>query len=242
MQTRFEKFSKFNDKYKQLRDKEETAAVGSKWTSQEEQEVLDSIQKGTDIDDIAKAQKRTPGGIRSRLMLMAVRMIETDGKSIEDVCATLRLQPEAVLQHQRRRAAEKTNKNTNNNNQQLPRFIGAYVYLLRIEDDKDGSVVKVGHSVAFHNRTNQYPKSSVLLSLVRVRDGTAAENAILRVFKIKHKHRKDIGEQYFEAASSSSMDDIVKDFIDITAPFVSFSVSEASNPPDVEEEDAVEEI
>lgn len=76
---------------KQLKEQPETAAVGNRWTPEEETRLIDSLGQGKNIDEIAKDHKRTTGGIKSHMKEIAVRMIENDGKSVEEVCMTLRL-------------------------------------------------------------------------------------------------------------------------------------------------------
>jgi len=94
---------------KQMKSQPETAAVGSKWTPEEEVLLIDSLGNDKNIDDIAKEHKRTPGGIRSRMRIIAVRMIENDGKSIEEVCNKLRMTSEEIEDAQKRRTASKHN-------------------------------------------------------------------------------------------------------------------------------------
>jgi hypothetical protein len=76
-----------------LKDQLETANVGRKWTDYEEQLLIKSIREDKLIDDIAKEHKRTSGGIRSRLKVIAVRMIEIEGKTIEEVSNLLHMTP-----------------------------------------------------------------------------------------------------------------------------------------------------
>jgi hypothetical protein len=75
----------FREHIKKLKEQPETAAAGNRWTPEEETQLIDALGNNKDVEDIAKDHKRTPGGIRSRMREIAVRMIETDGKSIEEV-------------------------------------------------------------------------------------------------------------------------------------------------------------
>lgn len=81
---------------KQLKKQPETAAVGNRWTPEEETRLIDSLGQGKDIDEIAKEHKRTSGGIRSRMSMIALRMIESEGKSIEEVCVALHMTSEEI--------------------------------------------------------------------------------------------------------------------------------------------------
>lgn len=99
-----------HEHFKHLREKPEMAAVGTKWTESEEVQLIESIASGIEIKDIAGEHKRTVGGIASRLREIAVRMIEIDGKTVEDVCSTLRLSKDEVLDARNRRMIAKKSK------------------------------------------------------------------------------------------------------------------------------------
>jgi hypothetical protein len=83
-------------------------SVGSRWTSDEESRLLELIANGADIQEIATKHKRTKGGIRSRLNVIAVRMIETEGKSMQDVSETLCMKVSKIAAAQKRFGAQET--------------------------------------------------------------------------------------------------------------------------------------
>lgn len=93
---------------KQLKEQPETSAVGNRWTPEEETRLIDSLGQGKDIDEIAKEHKRTVGGIKSRMKEIAIRMIENDGKSVEEVCMTLHLTLEDIEDAQKKRNKQAT--------------------------------------------------------------------------------------------------------------------------------------
>lgn len=93
-----------------MKSQSELAATGTRWTLIEENKLIESLNAGKDIDEIAKEHKRTSGGIRARQREIAVRMIEIDGKSIEMVSTTLRLTLEEIEDAQKRRVAAKNQK------------------------------------------------------------------------------------------------------------------------------------
>ena len=74
-----------------IKNNSETSQAGSKWTKEEEEKLLQSIENGIDIHDIAKEHKRTQGGILSRITHIAIDMIENKGKDINDVCKYFQL-------------------------------------------------------------------------------------------------------------------------------------------------------
>lgn len=92
----------FHDRIKAIKENPETSQAGSKWTEEEENNLLVSIEKGIDISDIAKEHKRTEGGISSRIRHIAVDMITNKGKEIDDVCEYLRLSKDEVVEILRR--------------------------------------------------------------------------------------------------------------------------------------------
>lgn len=95
---------------KHLKEQPETACVGTKWTSQEENRLIESLKMKRNIEDIAKEHKRTSGGIRSRMRHIAIKMINNDGKSLEEVCAILNMTSEEITDAQKRRANGSTPK------------------------------------------------------------------------------------------------------------------------------------
>ena len=100
-----------NEYINRLKEQPETALVGQKWTHEEEMQLVDLLESGKDIDSIAKKHKRTTGGINARMKDIAVRMIEKDGKSMEDTCLTMHLTREEILDAQIRRDAMKPDEN-----------------------------------------------------------------------------------------------------------------------------------
>jgi DNA-directed RNA polymerase specialized sigma24 family protein len=95
---------------KQLKEQPETAAVGNRWTPEEEAQLIDALGNNKDVEEIAKDHRRTLGGIKSRMREIAVRMVEADGKSIDEVCEILHMTSDEIEDAQKRRAAN--NKTT----------------------------------------------------------------------------------------------------------------------------------
>lgn len=90
-----------------LKELPETASVGSMWTVEEEKRLIESLSNDKSIDDIAKEHKRTTGGIKSRINLMAVNMIDKNEESIDDVCVMFRLAKHELEYRQEKFAAKK---------------------------------------------------------------------------------------------------------------------------------------
>lgn len=71
-----------------VRENTETTNACSKWTQKEELQLIKSITNGNDIGEIAKEHKRTRGAIKSRILHIAMNMVD-DGKQIQNVCTLL---------------------------------------------------------------------------------------------------------------------------------------------------------
>ena len=90
------------------------------------------------------------------------------------------------------------------------------VYLVKEREftKTNENIIKVGYSNQENlKRFKQYPKDSVLLCQVFTENGKLCESKILDEFKIKFKHRKDIGNEYFEC-DYILMRQIINDIVD----------------------------
>lgn len=83
------------DHIKNLQQNPKTSAVGSRWTREEEQKMLDSISKGISFENIALEHKRTINGILCRINEISVRFLE-EGFPIEEVSMKVNLSPEKI--------------------------------------------------------------------------------------------------------------------------------------------------
>ena len=72
------------NKTEQSPKKESESNVGKKWTPEQEEYMLNEITKNTSIDKIAEIMKRRNGGIRSRLLMIARKMIHEQDKTYEE--------------------------------------------------------------------------------------------------------------------------------------------------------------
>jgi superfamily I DNA/RNA helicase len=89
---------------RRLKEHPDTSAVGNRWSSEEEAQLLESVMNRKDIHLIAKEHKRTLGGIRSRIEVIALRML-AEGKSIEEVCQKLSITPTQIENAQLKRSS-----------------------------------------------------------------------------------------------------------------------------------------
>jgi ribonuclease HI len=67
-----------------LPNKEQQSNCGKRWTQEQEEYMLNEIEKNIPINNIADSMKRTHGGIRSRLLMIARKMIHEENKSYEE--------------------------------------------------------------------------------------------------------------------------------------------------------------
>lgn len=82
-----------HDRLKALKENPAFAAVGSKWTPEEDARVIDQITMGRTIEEVAAECKRTHGSVRARVLKMALCMVDVEGKSNDEVCARLHVDP-----------------------------------------------------------------------------------------------------------------------------------------------------
>jgi hypothetical protein len=64
--------------------KEGPSNHGARWTPDQEEWMLNAIAKNTSIDKIAEKMERTKGGIRSRLLTIARKMVYEQNKTYEE--------------------------------------------------------------------------------------------------------------------------------------------------------------
>jgi predicted HTH domain antitoxin len=97
---------------RELKENLDLSASGSKWTTDEENALIYSIGNNKDITEIAKDHQRTLGGIKSRLREIAVRLIEKENKSIEEVARTLQMNVQEIKDAQKRRSVTRVKQET----------------------------------------------------------------------------------------------------------------------------------
>jgi len=71
-------------------DKEYPPNIGQKWTDDEDNLLLENLNKNIDIDSIAKAHNRTPGAIQARRKLIAYKLYK-NGTSMEEIIQKTKL-------------------------------------------------------------------------------------------------------------------------------------------------------
>jgi len=77
-------------------DKEYPSGFGKKWTDDEEKLLLDELTKNIDINLIAEKHKRSLGGIKSRIRLIAYKM-HSNGISIEEIIKKTKIDKDDLM-------------------------------------------------------------------------------------------------------------------------------------------------
>lgn len=86
-----------------------------------------------------------------------------------------------------------------------------YIYVIREREfvNMNQNVYKIGRTDNFLRRFSQYPKNSEIIFVNKINNQCKIETKLIRKLKQKFKHRKDIGNEYFEAEKDALLD-IVK--------------------------------
>lgn len=88
--------------------------AGKKWTSEENERLMQRVMKGRTIEDIAKKHHRTTNAIRLRIFDNALQMVH-NGCTIDDICKKLFLVKDELETHIAKRTFDdklKTNTGT----------------------------------------------------------------------------------------------------------------------------------
>jgi len=77
---------KFQEKLIEQRKNPETARAGLKWSHEEDITLIDNVRDNISFDEIAKKLQRTPGSIKTRLIIKAISYLnENSDKTEEEV-------------------------------------------------------------------------------------------------------------------------------------------------------------
>lgn len=106
----------FLETMRELRKNPETSKSGLKWLDQEDDELLDKVKEGISIEDIAKDLKRTPGSIKTRILLNAVKKIDA-GADPKNIASELKITLPEIKEFREKKALrdEKINSYNNSN-------------------------------------------------------------------------------------------------------------------------------
>ena len=71
-----------------------------KWSSQEEEQLINEINERLDDEEIAKRHQRSLGAIKIRIRKMAVRLYDR-GEDLESIKSKLKIEPDEVLEQKK---------------------------------------------------------------------------------------------------------------------------------------------
>lgn len=77
--------NRFQENMKKLRENPETNRAGLKWDSDEDDKMIEKLKADVSIDDIAKELRRTPGSIKTRIIMNAIIKIDDEDADINSV-------------------------------------------------------------------------------------------------------------------------------------------------------------
>jgi len=73
--------TRFQEMLKVQRENKETARVGLRWDEGEDDKMLSMVRDGKSVEEVATFLQRTPGSIKTRLVLNAVNKIDNESYS-----------------------------------------------------------------------------------------------------------------------------------------------------------------
>jgi len=78
----------FQEKLRKQRENPETSRAGLKWETEEDNALIDKINDGVSMTEIAKQLQRTEGSIKTRLIVKALSLVDDDHSITLEEAAT----------------------------------------------------------------------------------------------------------------------------------------------------------
>lgn len=125
--------AKFQEEMRRQRENPDTCRAGLKWDEDEDKKVIDKLDKGVSMDDIAKDLKRTVNSIKTRVAMNALKMVEEDGNDMNETLNRFKLTEDDIKEYKSKKEMRETQqKNYSNNilNKNIPNPTIKDVYLL----------------------------------------------------------------------------------------------------------------
>lgn len=91
----------FYSRLSALREDPNTAHFGMKWTEEEDVKLMNHATSNMDMENIAKAHKRTISSVKSRIMSNALSMMETNGMTLDEISRHVHIPPEELREHKK---------------------------------------------------------------------------------------------------------------------------------------------
>ena len=115
---------------------------GQPWTGLEEKQLLEEIEGGVDVKQIAVNHRRTAGGIRSRIKLIAYEMY-THKYSMSEIISRTKLTEIQVLEEVKKRGDLPESVWTAEEDEQLLEEIGRNIHIEQIAANHQREVVSI---------------------------------------------------------------------------------------------------
>ena len=101
--------NRFQENMKKLRENPETNRAGLKWDSDEDDKMIEKLKADVSIDDIAKELRRTPGSIKTRIIMNAIIKIDDEDADINSVLKEYKI-TESDIQEYREKKQQREEK------------------------------------------------------------------------------------------------------------------------------------
>jgi hypothetical protein len=119
--------AKFQEEMRRQRENPDTCRAGLKWDEDEDKKVIEKLDKGVSMDDIAKELKRTVNSIKTRVAMNALKIVEEDGNDMNDTLKRFKLTEDDIKEYKSKKEKIYSNNILNKN---IPNPTIKDVYLL----------------------------------------------------------------------------------------------------------------
>jgi len=109
-------YSMYQEKLRKQRENPETSRAGLKWEVEEDNALVDKINDGVSIDEIAKQLQRTSGSIKTRLIIKALILIDEDTSiTLEQAAEKYKVTTQDIQAYQANKKKRQMTNNLRNN-------------------------------------------------------------------------------------------------------------------------------
>jgi hypothetical protein len=96
---------------KDQRQTPETSRVGLKWDQDDIDKLLNMVKDKTSIEEMANVLQRTSGSVKTRLVLFALKKMQTDNLTIEDAASMYNIGSEDISDYNTKKAEREEKRN-----------------------------------------------------------------------------------------------------------------------------------
>jgi hypothetical protein len=106
----------YQEKLRKQRENPETSRAGLKWEADEDNALLNRIDEDVSIDEIAKQLQRTPGSIKTRLIVKALLLIDEDHSiTLEQAAEKYKITTQDIQTYQANKKKRQVSNSLRNN-------------------------------------------------------------------------------------------------------------------------------